>query len=189
MALLCNDAVTAEQKEMGDPTEIALVNLGELYGLDELEARNKHPRVGEIPFDSKRKLMSTVNRINGKTFLLTKGAVDMLLPKANRLETSAGVGPLTDEYLAEIKRVNNDFSANGLRVLAFGYKEVSEEYICLEEETGLTFLGLIAMMDPPRPESAPAVANSIQAGILAVMITGDPPVTAAAIARQINIHR
>ncbi|NLX91698.1 MAG: cation-translocating P-type ATPase [Firmicutes bacterium] len=187
MALLCNDAVTAEQKEMGDPTEIALVNLGELYGLDELEARKKHPRVGEIPFDSERKLMSTVNRINGKTFLLTKGAVDMLLPKANRLETSAGVGPLTDEYLAEIKRVNNDFSANGLRVLAFGYKEVSEEYICLEEETGLTFLGLIAMMDPPRPESAPAVANSIQAGILPVMITGDHPVTAAAIARQIGI--
>lgn len=186
-ALLCNDAVTAEQKEMGDPTEIALVNLGELYGLDELEARKKHPRVGEIPFDSNRKLMSTVNRINDKTFLLTKGAVDMLLPKANRLETSAGVEPLTAEHLAEIKQVNKDFSANGLRVLAFGYKEVYEEYISLEEETGLTFLGLIAMMDPPRPESAAAVANSIQAGILPVMITGDHPVTAAAIARQIGI--
>ena len=187
VALLCNDAVTAEQKEMGDPTEIALVNLGERYGLDELEARNKHPRVGEIPFDSKRKLMSTVNRINGKTFLLTKGAVDMLLPKANRLETSTGVEPLTAELLAEIKRVNREFSENGLRVLALGYKEVYEEYICLEEETGLTFLGLIAMMDPPRPESAPAVANSIQAGIIPVMITGDHPVTAAAIARQIGI--
>lgn len=186
-ALLCNDAVTAEQKEMGDPTEIALVNLGELYGLDELEARKKHPRVGEIPFDSNRKLMSTVNRINDKTFLLTKGAVDMLLPKANRLETSAGVEPLTAEHLAEIKRVNKDFSENGLRVLAFAYKEVYEEYISLEEETGLTFLGLIAMMDPPRPESAAAVANSIQAGILPVMITGDHPVTAAAIARQIGI--
>ena len=81
MALLCNDAITVEQKEMGDPTEVALVNLGEFYGLDELDIRKKHPRIGEIPFDSERKLMSTVNHVNDMTFLITKGAVDVMLTR------------------------------------------------------------------------------------------------------------
>lgn len=187
MALLCNDAVTVKQKEMGDPTEIALVNLGEVYGLDELDIRREYPRTGEIPFDSDRKLMSTVNRVKDKTFVITKGAVDMMLSRVAGIETSGGVTPITQRHTDEIKRVNREFSERGLRVLAFAYKEVAEDQISLEDENNLTFVGLIAMMDPPRPESAAAVASSIRAGIRPVMITGDHKVTAATIARQIGI--
>ena len=187
MALLCNDAITVEQKEMGDPTEVALVNLGEFYGLDELDIRKKHPRIGEIPFDSERKLMSTVNHVNDMTFLITKGAVDVMLTRVKHIDTSEGVKPLTQHHIAEIRRVNNEFSETGLRVLAFGFKAVKDESICQEDEKDLTFVGLIAMMDPPRPESAAAVASSIQAGIRPVMITGDHKVTASTIARQIGI--
>jgi Ca2+-transporting ATPase len=187
MALLCNDAVTIERKEMGDPTEIALVNLGEVYGFDELDARKEHSRIGEIPFDSDRKLMSTVNRVKGFTFLITKGAVDMMLSRVTRIDTTNGVLPLTENHANEIKRINSEFSESGLRVLAFAYKEVSEENIRVEDESDLIFVGLIAMMDPPRPESAAAVASSIRAGIRPVMITGDHKVTASTIARQIGI--
>jgi len=187
MALLCNDAVTVEQKEMGDPTEIALVNLGEIYGLDELDIREIYPRIGEIPFDSERKLMSTVNRIKDNTFLLTKGAVDMMLPKITSIDTSDGVKTVTEKDINEINRANREFSETGLRVLAFAFKEVAEDKISLEDETNLTFVGLIAMMDPPRAESANAVASCIRAGIRPVMITGDYKVTAATIARQVGI--
>lgn len=187
MALLCNDAVTVSQKEMGDPTEIALVNLGEVYGLDELDVRREYPRTGEIPFDSERKLMSTVNRVKDKTFVITKGAVDTMLPRITGVDTSEGVKPLTEPLTNEIKRINRQFSENGLRVLSFAFKEVAEDTIDLEDENNLTFVGLIAMMDPPRPESAAAVAGSIRAGIRPVMITGDHKITAATIARQIGI--
>ncbi|HSV30571.1 MAG TPA: cation-translocating P-type ATPase [Atribacteraceae bacterium] len=187
IALLCNDAVTFEQKEMGDPTEVALVNLGEMYGLDELAIRKEYPHVGEIPFDSNRKLMSTVNRVKDKTFLITKGAVDTMLSRIKRIDTSDGVKLLTQDHVDEIKRNNSEFAENGLRVLAFAFKEVSEETIRFEDETDLTFIGLIAMMDPPRPETAGAVASCIQAGIRPVMITGDHKTTASTIARQIGI--
>ena len=187
MALLCNDAVTVEQKEMGDPTEVALVNLGELYGFDELDIRKRHSRLGEIPFDSERKLMSTVNHVKDKTFLITKGAVDVMLTRVKQIDTSSGVKPLTLDHINKIKQINSDFSRNGLRVLAFGFKEVSADAIVLEDETDLTFVGLIAMMDPPRPESAQAVASTIKAGIRPVMITGDHKITASTIARQIGI--
>ena len=186
-ALLCNDAVTVNQKEIGDPTEVALVNLGEVYGLDELDIREIYPRTGEIPFDSERKLMSTVNRVKDKTFLVTKGAVDMMLPRIISIDTSDGVKSVTEQHINKIKRVNHEFSENGLRVLAFAFKEVAENDISLEDETNLTFVGLIAMMDPPRAESAKAVASSIRAGIRPVMITGDHKVTATTIARQIGI--
>lgn len=187
MALLCNDAVTVDKKEMGDPTEVALVNLGELYGFDEQDIRKEHSRLGEIPFDSDRKLMSTVNHVKDKTFLITKGAVDVMLTRVKLIDTSSGVKPLTQNHINEIKQINSDFSKNGLRVLAFGFKEVSADAIGLEDETDLTFVGLIAMMDPPRPESAQAVASTIKAGIRPVMITGDHKITASTIARQIGI--
>ena len=188
MALLCNDAVTVEKKEIGDPTEIALVNLGELYHLDELLILKAYPRFAELPFDSERKLMSTVNTLEGKPLMITKGALDVLLLRSARLETSDGIQELTAEHKQEIEKINRDFSGNGLRVLAFAYKELPEEReLWMEDEKDLTFVGLIAMMDPPRAESAQAVADCISAGIKPVMITGDHKITASAIAKQIGI--
>lgn len=187
-ALLCNDAVTIEEKEMGDPTEIALVNLGSIYGLDELDIREKYPRVGENPFDSDRKLMSTVHEIEGKTLMVTKGALDVLIERTIKIEKSSGLHPLTEKDINNIEKVNQDFSQNGLRVLAFAYKEVDKEkQIGQEDEKDMTFIGLVAMMDPPRKESTEAVSNCIKAGIKPVMITGDHRITASAIAKEIGI--
>lgn len=188
MALLCNDAVTMDKKEIGDPTEVALVNFAEEYNIDELVVRKEYPRVKELPFDSDRKLMSTVNKIEGKYLMITKGALDVLLSRMVKVESSQGVVPFTEEHKRELERVNEDFSKNGLRVLGFAYKEVSEnQNVSLEDERDLTFVGLTAMMDPPRAESKEAVENCISAGIKPVMITGDHKITASAIAKQIGI--
>ncbi|MBC2580085.1 cation-translocating P-type ATPase [Clostridium sp. DJ247] len=188
MALLCNDAVTTEKKEIGDPTEIALVNLGQIYDLDELAARKDYQRLGEIPFDSDRKLMSTVNKLQDKPLMITKGALDVLLLRVVKIETSNGVTEFTEEHKKKIENINRDFSMNGLRVLAFAYKDIEEgDTISVEEEKDLIFVGLVAMMDPPRVESAMAVEDCISAGIKPVMITGDHKITASAIAKQIGI--
>jgi Ca2+-transporting ATPase len=188
MALLCNDAVTIKNKEIGDPTEVALVNLGETYDLDELDIRKDYPRVSEVPFDSDRKLMSTANKLKDKTFMITKGALDVLLLRTIKVVTSSGVKILTEDDKRDIKRVNKEFSESGLRVLAFAYKEIeNEKVIGVNDENNLIFVGLISMMDPPRMESATAVADCIKAGIKPVMITGDHKITASAIAKQIGI--
>ena len=188
MSLLCNDSVTRDDKEIGDPTEIALVNLGEEYDLDELKVREDYPRVGEIPFDSDRKLMSTVNRVEDKFVMITKGAVDVLLSRMVKVQTTEGIIDFTDEHKQELEKVNRNFSKEGLRVLAFAFKDVDEgQVIDVEDEKDLIFVGLTAMMDPPRPESKEAVANCIKAGIKPVMITGDHKITASAIAKQIGI--
>lgn len=188
MSLLCNDSVTIEDKEIGDPTEIALVNLGADYGLDELFVRELYPRVRELPFDSDRKLMSTVKKIDGQCLMFTKGAPDVLLSRIVKIATSAGVVDFTEERRREIEQANTHFSTNGQRVLGFAYKEAKEGYeVTLQDEWDLTFVGLISMTDPPRPESAAAVMECIQAGIKPVMITGDHKMTAVAIARQLKI--
>ena len=188
MSLLCNDSVTRDDKEIGDPTEVALVNLGEEYDLDELKVREDYPRVGEIPFDSDRKLMSTVNKVEDKFVMITKGAVDVLLSRMVKVQTTEGIIDFTDEHKQELEKVNQNFSKEGLRVLAFAFKDVAEgQAIDVEDEKDLIFVGLTAMMDPPRPESKEAVANCIKAGIKPVMITGDHKITASAIAKQIGI--
>ena len=188
MALLCNDSVTMDKKEIGDPTEVALTNLGEEYGLDELVIREQYGRIGEIPFDSDRKLMSTVNRIDDKCMMITKGALDVLLSRVKKIETSEGVLDFTEKHRKEIVAINKKFSVQGLRVLGFAYKEVSEgQSVDVEDEYDLIFVGLTAMMDPPRAESKTAVENCISAGIKPVMITGDHKITASAIAKQIGI--
>lgn len=188
MALLCNDAITVNKKEIGDPTEVALVNLGEIYGLDEQTIRDEIPRIDEIPFDSDRKLMSTVHNINGKTIMITKGALDVMLLRATGIQTDDGVLPITTKDKEEIEKTNYNLSKDGLRVLAFSYKVLNDVVgVTLDDEQDLIFFGLISMIDPPRVESAPAVANCIQAGIRPVMITGDHKVTAASIAKQIGI--
>ena len=176
-ALLCSDATVDENGEVGDPTETALVRLGEDYGFDELTTRGKWPRLTEIPFDSDRKLMSTVHQLSCGLVMVTKGAVDVLLDRCI----------ISAEERAEIERVNEEFSSQGLRVLAFACRTVDRAAVSLEDENDLNFLGLIAMMDPPREESKAAVAECIAAGIRPIMITGDHKVTASAIAREIGI--
>ena len=176
-ALLCSDATVNEKGEVGDPTETALVRLGEDFGFDEEEVRARWPRLGELPFDSDRKLMSTVHRFSGGLMLMTKGAVDVLLDRTI-------LGPGERE---EIEKANQEFSDQGLRVLAFACRRLEQETVTLEDENNMLFLGLIAMMDPPREESKKAVADCIAAGIRPIMITGDHVVTASAIAREIGI--
>lgn len=188
MSLLCNDAITRETKEIGDPTEVALVDLGELYGLDELVVRETYPRLAELAFDSDRKLMTTAHELKGEQVAITKGAFDVILGRCDHIQTAAGIRPITEEDKAQIKQINRVFSEQSLRVLAFAYRPYdSTKGLTLEDENHLTFLGLIAMMDPPRVESAQAVADCIKAGIKPVMITGDHKITASAIAKQIGI--
>lgn len=187
MSLLCNDSVTLDNKIIGDPTEVALVNFGEMVGLDEISIREQYRRYGEVPFDSNRKLMSTVNRIENRYVMITKGAIDVLLSRIVKIETSKGISNVNNQQLEAIKQANHTFTNSGLRVLAFAYKEVYSPKISERDEKGLTFIGLIAMMDPPRIETKQAVADCIDAGIKPVMITGDHKITATAIAKQIGI--
>ncbi|KGR75650.1 ATPase [Ureibacillus sinduriensis BLB-1 = JCM 15800] len=187
LALLCNNSVAFEEKEIGDPTEIALVRMGNQYNLDELNIREMYKRFGEVPFDSTRKLMSTVNRVGDRYIMITKGAVDVLLSRIVKIENAQGVSNITKQQIEAIKQANHKFSNEGLRVLAFAYKEVKSIGISLKDEMDLTFVGLVAMMDPPRAESAQAVTACIKAGIKPVMITGDHKITATAIAKKIGI--
>ncbi|WP_195985792.1 cation-translocating P-type ATPase [Clostridium sp. D33t1_170424_F3] len=187
-AVLDSDATDVEGVEIGDPTEVALVQLGDRYGVEEVAYRRQHPRLGELAFDSDRKLMSTLHDVDGKPTLLTKGAIDVLLARATHIYTSEGMRELTEQGKQELHRVNRELSEQGLRVLAFGYRELdAARPLTLEDETGLTFIGLISMIDPPRVESMQAVADAKRAGIRTIMITGDHKITATAIAKQIGI--
>ena len=185
--LLCSDAVTIHQKEIGDPTEIALVDLGERLHLDELVVRETIPRISELPFDSDRKLMTTLQHIDGKAVVFTKGAMDVLIKRSTHVETAEGVRPITQADKDVYNQINFDLANKGLRVLAFAWKEVDEETLTLAHENDMILFGLVAMMDPPRVESKGAVESCLAAGIKPIMITGDHKVTAAAIARQIGI--
>ena len=187
-SILCNDSSNANGQEIGDPTETALINLGSRLGREAFEVRDVYDRKSEIPFDSDRKLMSTAHVFSGRHVMVVKGAVDVLLTRMTHIRRGETVEPMTAERKAEIEAQNLEFSRDGLRVLAFAYKEIEENReITLEDENNLTFLGLIAMMDPPREESKAAVAECIQAGIKPIMITGDHKITAAAIAKRIGI--
>ena len=184
---LCNDSVQKEGQEIGDPTEIALVNFSEKHNLPVEKMREKYQRLGEIPFDSDRKLMSTVHKIGDNYKMLTKGAVDVLSGRINEVKTMDGKRPFTAEDLAELKKVNTEFSQMGLRVLAVCERDVDTVDISVEDEKNYILLGLVAMQDPPREESAEAVRKCKTAGIRPIMITGDHLVTASAIARKIGI--
>ncbi len=187
-SILCNDSTNENGMEIGDPTETALINLGKRYGVEAAEVRRLSPRKGEIPFDSDRKMMSTVHRIDGENRMIVKGAIDCLMARTEWIWTSAGVRELTEKDKEIIRQQNQDFSMEGLRVLAFAYRDIPDKHILTaEDENHLVFLGLIAMMDPPREESKAAVAECIKAGIRPVMITGDHKITAAAIAKRIGI--
>ena len=187
-SILCNDSTNVDGVEIGDPTEIALINLGSKLGAEAGYVREKFPRMSEIPFDSDRKLMSTAHVLENGPVMITKGAVDVLLTRMNRIWKNGEVHELTDEEKNAIEKQNQEFSRGGLRVLAFAYKDIEEGHqLTLEDEQDLIFVGLISMMDPPREESAQAVAECIRAGIKPIMITGDHKITAAAIAKRIGI--
>ena len=169
--VLNNDSSIVDGKGLGDPTEYALIE-----------------RVEEVPFDSDRKMMSSKYRLHGVPHILTKGALDSILDRCVSIATKDGVRPITDEDKKIILDQNNKYSEEGLRVLTFAYKE-SDEALSVETEYNYTFLGLVAMIDPPREESKAAVADAIRAGIKPIMITGDHKITASAIAKQIGIMR
>ena len=187
-SVFCNDGAINGETAVGDPTETALLSFCRTIGGDENKVREEFPRLQEIPFDSDRKLMSTLHFRNERYEMLIKGAPDVLLARCTSVEQNGEVLPLTDEIRSAIVDQNRDFSSQGLRVLAFAKKVLSENRpLTLEDENDLIFTGLIAMMDPPRVESAPAVADCRRAGIRPVMITGDHKITASAIAREIGI--
>lgn len=187
-SMLCNDSTNTDGQEIGDPTETALINLGSNLGMEAAMTRERYPRMSEVPFDSDRKLMSTAHVFGDRYVMVAKGAVDVLLRRMSHIRIGDTVREITDEDQMQIEIQNLDFSRDGLRVLAFAYKELDgEKELSIEDEEGLTFLGLIAMMDPPREESKAAVEECIKAGIRPIMITGDHKITAAAIAKRIGI--
>jgi len=192
-AMLNNDSTLKDGKGIGDPTEYCLLSMAReacfnAKGIDEEFFRNSMKRLEEIPFDSDRKLMSTKYRIHGVDTVFTKGALDVLLDKTISVLTQQGVREISDTDKKNILAQNSAFSENGLRVLAFAYKELKTDESLIETgENNYTFIGLAAMVDPPRPESLTAVADAKSAGIKPVMITGDHKVTARAIATQIGI--
>ena len=187
-AVLTNDSSIVEGKGIGDPTEYALLEMAGKVSLSHDLIREMMRRLEELPFDSDRKLMSTKYHLHGVPTILTKGAVDVLLYRTTQIRTSEGVRELTEKDRENILEQNMRFSENGLRVLAFAYKEVEEDHVLsLNSENDFIFIGLISMVDPPREESKEAVADAKRAGIRPVMITGDHKITATAIAKQIGI--
>ena len=188
LSVLCNDSTNIDGQELGDPTETAMINLGDKLGVPAQRVRKAYPRLSEVPFDSDRKLMSTLHCLKDGHTMAVKGAVDVMLERTSYIQKGETVCPITEEEKEKIRRQNEEYSRNGLRVLGIGYRKFEQEKeLTLEDETDLTFVGLISMMDPPRTESAQAVAECIRAGIKPVMITGDHKVTAAAIAKRIGI--
>ena len=157
--------------------------------LDEELFREMMPRMEEIPFDSDRKLMTTKYKLHGVTTIMTKGALDVILDRTKSIRTGEGVRPITEADKKAILDKNMEFSQNGLRVLAFAYRDTDiDDTLDTQDERDYTFIGLISMMDPPREESKKAVSDAKRAGIKPVMITGDHKITATAIAKQIGIY-
>lgn len=192
---LCNDSKenTSEGNDVkfvGDPTETALVEytLPRGYAKNECEARYK--RVGEIPFDSDRKLMTTINTVEDKIYSLTKGAPDLLVKRCNKILVNGEVRDITSDDIKDIEEANSSMAHKALRVLAAAYKDLSkvpEKPTSDELENDMIFVGLVGMIDPPRAEVKDAVKLCKRAGIKAIMITGDHKDTAVAIAKEIGI--
>lgn len=188
-SIMCNDTAIVDGETFGDPTETAFVDYYMANNDDYTEMMATHPRIGELPFDSERKLMSTLHDMEGKITMFTKGAPDVLIERCGYfLDANGQVALLTEEEKEKNKQKNFDYSSGGLRVLAFAMKTYDAlKELDFDDEKDLVFIGLEAEMDPPRVESAPAVSDCIKAGIKPIMITGDHKVTASAIAKKIGI--
>jgi len=188
-SILCNDSIVADGKSIGDPTEIALTDLYLKLYKDYDGIRQKKTRLAELPFDSDRKLMSTLHKIDNKFLILTKGAIDVMMVRVKTILTNDGVREIAQEEIERINRANHEMSMEGLRVLAFAQKELPEKRgLSFDDEFDLTFIGLVTMVDPPREESKNAVADCRRAGIKPIMITGDHKITASSIAKKIGIY-
>lgn len=186
--VLCNDATYSEKASTGDPTEIALINMGVNYNIFKDELQNKHKRIDEIPFDSDRKLMTTVNEYDNELYVMTKGAIDSLLKICNKALINGNTVDLTEDIKSKIMEASKSMSSEALRVLGAAYKKISNSHIEIDNlETDLTFIGLVGMIDPPRLEVKDAIELNKKAGISTVMITGDHSDTAFAIAKALNI--
>lgn len=181
--LLCNNAVSNGSTQIGDPTEIALLDLFDRYGEKDADYHVEAIRIKELPFDSTRKMMS----INSENHLYTKGAVDVILDRCDQILIHDKKRPITEEDIKLIKEQNESFAKEGLRVLGFAYKTMKPKELSLEDENNLTFVGMVAQMDPPRLESKDAVSKCKMAGIKPIMITGDHIITATSIAKEIGI--
>lgn len=187
---ICNDSnINNEGKEIGDPTEVALIKFANSKNLDYNILREKYNRLNEIPFDSDRKLMSTVNNIHGNVYMFTKGAPDVVFSRCKYVMVNGDSVDINDDILNAYRNINEEFSNKALRVLAFAIKDVEDDNFIpsLEDEDDMTLIGLMAMIDPPREEVYEAVREAKNAGIKTVMITGDHKTTAAAIAKDIGI--
>lgn len=182
--LLCNNAVINGEQRIGDPTELALIDLVHEYTKNDIEFKHTAVRTSELPFDSDRKLMS----ISSLNHIYTKGAPDVIIKRCSTILINGIKEPITKRHLDAIEKENQRCANNGLRVLGFAYKDYRGNQVTLEDEHDLTFIGLVSLMDPPRIESQDAVAKCKIAGIKPIMITGDHVVTAKAIATQIGIY-
>lgn len=189
-SILCNDSdINEEGKETGDPTEVGLINFAKNNSIDFKKIRDEYRRKGEIPFDSDRKIMSTVNEVDGKTIMFSKGAPDIILSRCKYALVNGEVVDLNENILNEYKAKNEEFSNRALRVLAFAMKEINNESFvpALDDEFDLTLIGLTAMIDPPRESVYDAIKIAKNAGIKTIMITGDYKTTAAAIGKEIGL--
>ena len=192
VAALCNDArIDPDGKEIGDPTETALIQFVNEQGKRYEEIRETYARLGELPFDSDRKLMSTIHSIGGERLLLTKGGPDIMLKRASHVLQAGEEVLATEELLSKFTEMNEEFSNQALRVLAYGYKKLPEDTVTVtaEDEFDFVLIGLTAMIDPPREEVYDSIREATNAGIRTVMITGDHKTTAQAIAKDIGIAR
>lgn len=187
--VLCNDATYSEKSQTGDPTEIALLESPFKLNILKEKLEKEFKRIDEIPFDSDRKLMTTVNLVDDKKArVFTKGALDSILSICNKISINGKLLDFTKEYKAKVLENSNIMSDKALRVLAFAYKDISKENIVLDSlEKDLVFIGMVGMIDPPRLEVKDSIKLCKSAGITPVMITGDHKNTAFAIANELGI--
>ena len=185
--VLCSDASIDGGQDIGDPTEVALVVLGDKFNLEKNTLNAEYKRVGENPFDSDRKLMSTLNEEGNKFRVHTKGAIDNILMRSNRILVNGEILPITDEAKAKILKVAENMSDDALRVLGVAFKDVDTEIVPEEMEKDLVVVGIVGMIDPPRIEVKGSIEEAKRAGITPIMITGDHKNTAVAIAKELGI--
>lgn len=185
--VLCSDADIVDNVSVGDPTEVAFIAYGIKNNMYKKDLNNEFERVGEIPFDSDRKLMSTLNKENEKYIVHTKGAIDNLLKICNKIKIENDIITLTEEEKENLLNISNNMSDEALRVIAVAYKPVDNILNEDEYEKDLIFLGMVGLIDPPRLEVKDSIEKAFQAGINVVMITGDHKNTAFAIAKELNI--
>lgn len=186
-AVLCNDSQIKDEAVIGDPTEGALIVLGEKGGYSKDALNKKFPRLKEFPFDSDRKMMSTLHNIEGEHLMFTKGAPDILISRSSKILLDGEIKEFTDTDRTRIQEMNGSYAKKALRVLGYAYKVVNENSSLENEEQEMIFIGLTCMIDPPREEAKEAIMLCKKAGIRVVMITGDHITTASAIASEIGV--